>query len=172
MYKLQNMDNELNLDDLDQVQASTENKLQVKNRFEKLSEKVITTSKERDDAIAKANAEAEARITAEKKIEFLEGFTSNISKYPQAAEFKDSIFEKVKGGYSTEDAMVSVLAKEGRLNSPTQQVQTPTVQAEGGSAPTSFEGDKTLKDMSADDKYAALLEADKSGDLVSALRGR
>lgn len=163
------MDDELNLDDLE-VQA--EEKLKVKNRFEKLSEKVISTSKEKDEALAKVQTEAEARVNAEKERDFYKDFSANVSKYPNASEFQDKILEKVKGGYSTEDAMVAVLAKEGKLNIPSSQVQSPNIQVEGGSAPTYSEGGKTLQDMTAAEKLTALAEADKAGDLVNALRGK
>ncbi len=79
--------------------------------------------------------------------------------------------EKVKGGYSTEDAMVAVLAKEGKLNMTSQPVQQSNIQVEGGSAVSSFEGSKSLNDMKPDEKLAALMELDKTGDLVKALRG-
>ncbi len=168
------MDNELELD-LDNIEAQAEQKEKVKNRFGQLSEKVIITSKERDEALAKVQTEAEARSNAEKERDFYKDFSSNVSKYPNASEFQDQILEKVKGGYSTEDAMVSVLAKEGRLNmAPSQpaQQQAQSRQVEGGSAPTSFEGAKTLSDMSPDEKMSALVELDKTGALANAIRGR
>lgn len=158
--------------DLDSIEGQIDEKLKAKNRFQQLSEKVILTSKEKDEALTLAQSEADARISAEKERDFYKDFSSNVSKYPNASEYQDQILEKVKGGYSTEDAMVAVLAKEGKLNIPTQQVQTPTGQVEGGSAPTTFEGNKTLDNMSAAEKFEALKEADKTGDLVSALRGR
>lgn len=163
------MDEELNLDELE---VQTEEKLKVKNRFEKLSEKLILTSREKDEALAKATVEAEARASAEKERDFYKDFSANVSKYPHASGFQDKILEKVKGGYSTEDAMVAVLAKEGRLNMSSESVQQPTYQAEGGSAPTTFEGTKSLGDMTPEEKLSALAEADKTGDLVNALRGR
>lgn len=159
---------DLNLDNLE-VQA--EEKLKVKNRFQTLSDKVVETSKERDDALARASAETEARQKAEKDAEFYKDFSVNISKYPNASEYQDKILEKVRGGYSTEDAMVSVLAKEGKLNVP-EPAQRPVPQAAGGSASTSMEGGKTLENMSAAEKFEALQEADKTGDLAAALRGR
>ena len=163
------MEDELNFDELE-VQA--EEKLKVKNRFQTLSEKVILTSKERDEAIAKAQAESEAKLTAEKERDFFKEFSANVSKYPQAAEYQDKILEKVKGGYTPEDAMVAVLAKEGKLNVTSEAPQAPSLQVEGGSAPTSFEGNKTLSQMTPEEKFAALKEAESSGDLISALRGR
>lgn len=164
------MENEdLNLD-LDNLEVQAEEKLKVKNRFEKLSEKVILTSKEKDDALLKAQTEADARVKAEKERDFYKDFSANVSKYPSASEYQDKILEKVNAGYSTEDAMVAVLVKEGKFTSET--IQPDRLQVEGGSAPTIVGGDKSLNDMTAAEKLAMLAEADKSGDLVNALRGR
>lgn len=161
------MDDDLNLD-LDNIESNVEKKVKVKNRFEELSEKVILTSKERDDALAKAKLEELARIDVEKERDFLKDFSSNVSKYPGAGEYQDKILEKVKSGYSTEDAMVSVLAKEGKLTAPIPEVKTP--QAEGGSAPNSFEGPKDISKMTLPEKLEALKEADRTGELSNILR--
>jgi hypothetical protein len=161
------MEEELNLDSLE-VQA--DEKLKVKNRFQTLSDKVATTSKERDDALAKVQAEAEAKAQLEKERDFYKDFSANVSKYPAASEFQDKILEKVKAGYATEDAMVSVLAKEGKFAP--QEVKMAPITAEGGSATTTLAGDKTFDQMSVDDKRSALQEAEKTGDLERAIRGR
>ena len=161
------MEDELNLDNLE-VQA--DEKLKVKNRFQTLSDKVATTSKERDEALAKVQTETEAKAQLEKERDFYKDFSVNISKYPNASEYQDKILEKVKAGYSTEDAMVSVLNKEGKLTAPV--IERPSPQAEGGSASTQMVGDKTLDQMTATEKFDALKEVDKSGELEKALRGR
>jgi hypothetical protein len=165
------MDNELDLD-LDNIEAETQEKLKTKNRFEKLSETAILATKSKEEAEAKAKAEADARLAAEKERDFYKDFSVNVTKYPGASEYQDQILEKVKGGYSTEDAMISVLAKEGKLNIPPQEPQKFSGQVEGGSAGTMFEGDKSMSDMNLEDKRNALLEADKSGLIEQALRGR
>ena len=160
--------------DLDNLEVQAEEKLKVKNRFEKLSEKVITASKERDDANAKVETETEAKLNAEKERDFYKDFSANVSKYPAASEHQEAILEKVKGGYTTEDAMVAVLNKEGKLT-PAEPEATPEPEApqvEGGSAVTVQEGDKTLDKMTPEEKLTALGEADKSGALVQALRGK
>lgn len=151
------------------VQEKVEQDLKDKNRYEKLSEKVILTSKEKE-------AEAQARIKAEgerdsisKERDFYKDFSANVSKYPTASQYQDKILEKVRAGYSTEDAMVSVLAKEGKFSPPVQQQN---VQVEGGSAPTLQEGAKAPQDMSQSERLAALSELEKSGDLVNAFLGR
>lgn len=164
------MDNEFDIE-LENIGVQAEEKLKVKNRFEKLSEKVILTSKERDD-LAKAKQDLEAQNSnLSKERDFYKDFSVNVSKYPTASGYQDQILEKVRNGYSTEDAMVSVLAKEGKLTAPASK-PADAPQAEGGSSPTSFEGTKSIQDMTVAEKLAALGEADKSGDLVGALRGR
>lgn len=162
------MDDDLNLD-LDNIEANAENKIKAKNRFEQLSEKVILTSQEKEKAEALAKTNEERAIKAEKERDFHKDFSANVAKYPNASEFQDKILEKVNAGYSTEDAMVAVLAKEGKLQMPTES--RPAPQAEGGSAPTTMEGPKDIKDMSPEEKFEALKELDKTGELASAIRG-
>lgn len=162
---------ELNLEELDNVQENVERKAKIKNRFEQLSEKVILTSKEKEEAIAKAKVAEEAKAKAERDLNFYKGFSSNIAKYPQAASYQDAIKERVDKGYDAEEAILAVLAKEGKLTQ-TAEKPTSTPQIEGGSAPTTFPGNKSLKDMTPDEKLQGLMEADKEGILSSALRGR
>lgn len=151
-----------------QAQSRVEEQLKDKNRYEKLSEKVILTSKEKEaEAEGRKKAEAE-RDSANKERDFYKDFSANVPKYPAASEYQDKILEKVKAGYATEDAIVSVLAKEGKLNSQPQQ----NVQVEGGSAPTTHEGSKSSQDMNTEERFAALSELEKSGDLVNALLGK
>lgn len=157
-------------EDLNKIEAETEEKLKVKNRFQELSEKVKLTSQERDE-LAKSKQDLEANNSSlAKERDFYKDFSINVTKYPNASEYQDKILEKVKAGYSTEDAMVSVLAKEGKLNSaePVRSQQT----IAGGSAANFSDGTKSLKDMSVAEKFEALAQAETSGDLVNALRGR
>jgi hypothetical protein len=164
-------DEDLNLD-LDSIENNVDQNLKVKNRFQQLSEKVKLTSQEKDE-LAKAKETLEGQnASLSKEVEFYKDFSANVTKYPNASEYQAQILEKVKSGYSTEDAMVAVLAKEGKLDMSSTQVQQPIVDIVGGSAPTSFQGSKSIDSMTTDEKFAALQEADKSGDLVRALRGR
>lgn len=159
---------ELNLE-LDNIEGQAEQKLKVKNRFEQLSEKVILTSKERDElSKAKGALETENKSISQER-DFYKDFSANVSKYPQASEYQDKILEKVKAGYSTEDAMVSVLNKEGKLTAPTGvPTQPPTrAQIEGGSAPTNIPTSTEPKTL--DEKRKALMEADERGELSQAL---
>lgn len=157
------MENEFDLD-LDKIEEDQEKKLKVKNRFEQLSEKVILTSKEKEEAVSKAVAAEEAKINAEKERDFFKEFSANVGKYPQASAHQDKILEKVRSGYTTEDAIVSTLAREGQLTPITQSPQGDIV---GGSAPNQI-GDvksKTASEMSTDEKLAQLIEAEKRGDI-------
>ncbi len=158
--------------DLDGIEVGIEEKLKVKNRFEKLSEKVILTSKERDEKAQLADRLQGEVSNISKERDFYKDFSGNISKYPNASQFQDKILEKVRLGYSTEDAMVSVLAKEGQLSTSQPVQQRPASQIEGGSAPTMVEGNKSLEDMTATEKYSMLADADKTGELARALMGR
>lgn len=163
------MENELSLD-LDNIELQAEEKLKVKNRFERLSEKVILTSKEKDE-LAKAKAELETKYAAiEKERDFFKDFSASSAKYPEANAYQDKILEKVRLGYSPEDATVSVLAKEGKLGSVATPTQAPS--PEGGSASTVIEGEKDYKDMTPTEKRNVLTELDKQGGLEHALRGR
>ena len=107
-------ENELNLD-LDQIEINEEKKLQVKDRFAKLSEKMTLTAREKE--------EAEARLQAEKERDFFRDFSQVSSKYPKATEYQAQILEKVDSGYTTEDATLAILAKEGKLQTTMEPVK-------------------------------------------------
>ena len=170
------MDNELelNLDELNQIETNSDNKLKVKNRFQALSDKVKTEAQEREKAQAEAKANADAKLAAERERDFYKEFSSNVSKFPQAAEFQDKILEKRRAGYDTEDAIVAVLAKEGRLNqAETKPEPRPKPDIAGGSAQNLVvTEDKDIADMTKEEKLAKLMELDKSGDVIEALRRR
>lgn len=162
------MDDELNLD-LDTIESNVQEKEKVKNRFEQLSEKVILTSKERDEKAKLAETLQADNAAISKERDFFKDFSNNVSKYPAATEYQEQILEKVKAGYSTEDAIVSILNKEGKLTP--QAVQQPQTQVEGGSAPTTLEGTKGIQDMSAEEKFNALNELSNE-DLRRAITGK
>src|SRR3990167_5848688 len=163
-------DNDLDLN-LDNLEVQAEEKLKVKNRFDKLSEKVILTSKERDEKAQLAEKLQAENSSISKERDFYKDFSVNVSKYPEASNYQDKILDKVRKGYSTEDAMVAVLNAEGKLNTPAP-TPPPMGQVEGGSAPNISSGEKSLSDMTPAEKLQALGEADKTGALVNALRGR
>lgn len=142
------------------------------NRFKDLSDKVRTTADERDKA-QKAREKAEAeKEAAKKEVEFYKNFSTISSKYQGAADYQDKILEKVNAGYDMEDATISILAKEGKFQAP----PPPQIEREspaGGSATTAMsnQGEKTLGEMSRDEKREQLLQWEKeSGGLSNVLR--
>ncbi len=149
-------DEELDLDlDLGNEDQNIKNN-KVERRIKDLSEKVKLTSEERDElASAKAKAEAE-RDSLSKERDFFKDFSTSASKYPGATEYQDKILEKVKLGYTVEDATVSVLNAEGKF-SPTAAESSRESPA-GGSATNSMkgDGDKTLAEMTQAEKRAVL----------------
>ena len=154
------MDEDLNLD-LDLIENDAEKNLKVKNRFQQLSEKVIITSKERDDANSKAKAAEDARMAAEKERDFHKGFSKISAQHPEAINYQDQILERVNKGYDPEEAALAVLAKEGKLANQFQETGGAAIQArstsvEGGSAGTTIHGAKSPSDMSHAEKYDAL----------------
>lgn len=135
----------------------------VEERITSLSNKVKTTSEERD-------ALALEKASLEKERDFYSSFTDSTAKYPGAVEYKDAIKEKVMAGYSVEDATVSVLNKEGKF-----QPQAPAVEKElvaGGSSLNRIPdgGSKSIGEMTRDEKRQALMEADKRGEIEPILR--
>lgn len=138
-------------------------------RIKNLSEKVKTTAQERDE-FAKAKADEETkRLAAEKERDFFKNFTPLTSKYQGAAEFQTEIWDKVKTGYTEEDATVAVLVNKGKYTPPPQAPEplAPRENPAGGSAATAMPGtgDKTLTEMSRDEKRAQLEEISSRGDL-------
>lgn len=126
-------------------------------RIKSLNSKVIATSTERDEALAKA-------ATLEKENAFLASFSDMAVKYPTASEFRDQIKEKVMSGYTAEDATVSVLNSQGKL---IPQPPAPPAPAAGGSASNILPGTgtKSVKEMSQAERREAIIEAEKRGDI-------
>ncbi len=154
--------------DLEGSEDINKTELRIKN----LSSKVKETSAERDEAKAATEA-AEARaLAAEKKAEFLGSFTEVSAKYQGATEYRDAIETKVQAGYSVEDATVSVLNAEGKLQQPTQAVQPIT--AGGGSAATIIPGgdSKPIGEMSQAERREALADPERQAELEAILRGQ
>ena len=148
------MAEELDLD-LDNEDENIKNN-KVERRIKDLSEKVKLTSEERDElAQAKVKAEEERDI-ANKERDFFKDFSTSASKYQGATEYQDKIWEKVKLGYTVEDATVSVLNAEGKFT-PTAQESSKESPA-GGSATNSMkgDGDKTVSEMTQAEKREEL----------------
>ena len=133
-------------------------------RITQLSDKVRTTAEERDTANT-AKAEAEAK-TAElqRERDFYAGFADVVSTNPVAKDHKDDILEKVKSGYTVEDATFAVLGKAGKLGAPAPvEMKSPA----GGSAPNQIiqGGIKSASEMTQVERREALMSAEKNGDI-------
>lgn len=128
----------------------------VEARITDLSSKVKTASEERDAALAKVAA-------AEKKAAFAEGFVDIVTEFPQAKDHKADIEAKVMAGYSPKDAAFAVLGAAGKLGAP----KVERVPVAGGSASTSITAPaaKASGDMTQAERRAALIEAERKGDL-------
>lgn len=161
-----NEEHDLELD-FDKIEADAQKNVNITNRIQKLSEKVKNEAQAREEVEAKLKAEAESRAQAEKERDFFKNFSGVTSKYPNASDFQDQIWEKVKSGYSEEDAAVAILAREGKLQQPqtvTEQVHRPG-NIVGGSAATVMPdgGEKRLEEMSTEEKRNQLLQMEREG---------
>lgn len=138
-------------------------------RIKNLSSKVKEAAGERDAAKAAAEAAETGRLDAEKKLSFLESFSDVSTKHPGATEYREAIQEKVLSGYTVEDATVAVLAAEGKYTPPA--VEVPAENVAGGSAPIQLTGEnKTVAEMSQEERRAQLVEADKRGEISQILQ--
>ena len=134
------------------------------SRIKSLSDKVKTTSEERD-TLAKAKAEAEAKAeSAQKDADFYKGFNTVSTKYAGANEYQDKIREKVALGLDVEEATMLIMAKEGKYNPPTQHLVRES--AAGGSASTGIADnvEKPFKEMGKADLKTALQELESKGE--------
>ena len=150
--------------DLEQLDNEIETTNKVETRIKDLSSKVKLTAEERDAAKRKVEEEIGRNATLQKELEFLNSFGNQVSKHPEASQFRDKIKEKVLKGYTVEDATISTLAAEGKLL-PTEPV---IENVAGGSAAVNQPlagGTKTVSQMTRDEKRQALLEAEQRGDI-------
>lgn len=138
-------------------------------RIKDLSSKVKNTADERDQAKAAAEASETARIAAEKERDFYANLSIHTNKFPNASEHIEEIKEKVMGGYSTEDAIVSVLNAKGALM-PQQEETVISGPIAGGSAPTQLDTGSLTSNMTQEERRTKLMEADGRGELVEAIR--
>lgn len=151
--------------DLDTPSEEQEKINKTEKRIKDLSEKVKLTATERDELkAAKELAETE-KAAALKDAEFFKNFNTVASRHQGATEYQDKIREKVLAGYDLEDATISILAKEGKYTPPAP-TPLPKESPAGGSAPTTLKsGEKTIGDMTQDERRSLLLEAEKRGDI-------
>src|SRR3990167_8309939 len=150
--------------DLEKLENEIEKERKEEKRIKDLSEKVRVTAEERDAGGRKLEEEVARANNLQKEVEFLNSFRDQLSKYPDASSYKDKIKEKVLKGYSVEDATVSTLASEGKLSP--KEVRMDNVA--GGSAAVNQPvggGEKSISEMTRDEKRNALLEAEKRGEI-------
>lgn len=152
---------ELDLETPDQREINRE-----KSRNKGLSEKVIATAKERDEANAKAQQLETEKAAALKDAEFYKNFSTASSKYPGANEYQDKIREKAALGLDVEEATMLVMAKEGKYVVP-PPMPVPKQSPAGGSAVVNLKnGDqKPVSEMTQDERRAQLMEAERRGDI-------
>lgn len=149
-------------EELNKIEEDINNKNAVEERFINLNKRAKDAEEAKAQA-EKAKQEADAKIAQmEKENNFLSSFSDATAKFPSASEYKDKIKEKVMTGYSVDDATVAILHAEGKLSS------TPKMDnVAGGSAPTQItqNANKPLNEMTRDERWGALKEAEKRGDL-------
>ena len=155
------MGEEIDLDlnsDLDSDEEKQRNDRELK-RNKDLSDKL----KAEGEARAKAEAERESAV---KEADFFKNFNPLVSKYQGAGEYQEQIKERVLKGYDVEEATVAVLAKEGKYTPPVAP-EPPKDSPAGGSAINTMNtgGDKSLEDMSRDEKREALEQAIAKGQI-------
>ena len=133
------------------------------------------TLKRNKDLSDKLRVEGEARVKAEeeasiakKEAEFFKNFNPLIGKYPGASEYQDQVQERFMKGYDMEEATLAVLAKEGKYTppAPVEPEVVPESPA-GGSAVNAIpgSGDKSLEELTPDEKQAKLEEALNKGEI-------
>ena len=150
--------------DLEQLDNEIEGENKVEKRIKDLSGKVKLTAEERDTFKRQAEEEKSKSAELQRERDFYASFSDVVSSNPMAKDHKDDILAKVKGGYSVEDATFAVLGKLGKLGQPQPIVDNPA----GGSATVNqpITGEqKKPSEMTRDEKRAALLEAERRGDL-------
>lgn len=149
----------------DQLDATLEQPGEADKRIKQLSDKVRLSETEKDE-LKKLNDEQAGTIaTLERENSFNAGFADTVATTPQAKEFKEDIKAKVLSGYTLEDATYAVLGKAGKLNqTASENKESPA----GGSAVTAVTqpGNKSIKEMTPEERRAALEEAEKKGDIV------
>jgi len=153
--------------DLEQLDNEIEKESKVEKRIKDLSEKVRLTAEERDAEKRKLEEFTSQNSNLQRERDFYASFSDVVSTNPAAKDHKDDILAKVKGGYSVEDATFAVLGKAGKLGvqpQPQPVIESPA----GGSAAVNQPiagGQKTVSEMTREEKRNALIEAEKRGDI-------
>lgn len=159
---------EFNELDLDQLDNEIENNNRTEKRFKDLSSKVKLTAEELDEQ-KRLVQDRESKISElEKERDFFNSFGDQIAKFPEAAGYKEQIKERVLRGYSVDDAVAAVLVSNGKYNAPVQTQPVANLDTfAGGSSTTVHQmtGEKTIQQLTRDEKRARLMEAEARGDI-------
>ena len=150
--------------DLETLDENIEKENKVEKRIKDLSEKVRLTAEERDAKDRFIKERDDKIVTLEKETAFLNSFGDAIGKFPEASQYRDKIKEKVMKGYSVDDATISVLATEGKYN-PVKKESSPENPAGGSAVTQHLTGDKSLSQLTQEEKRQKLIEAEQRGDL-------
>ncbi len=163
------MENELELN-LDEIETNADKTLSVRNRFQQLANEKNEARQGKETAEARVKELEAQALQVEKERDFHKTFSSLSAKYPEAANYQEQVLERVNKGYDQEEAVLAVLAKEGKLGNQPAPAPRP-IAAEGGSAVTNVNvGEKSISDLSMAEKLEQLRELEKSGELQQTLR--
>jgi len=127
------------------------------NRVKNLADKAKIAEEEKNQALAE-------KEELERERDFYQSFSEAVSIYPEAKDYQQEIKEKVMSGYTVEDATISMLAKEGKLGGQTVETPSHTIGGSASTPPTNSEN-KSVSEMSLNEKREALIEAEARGDL-------
>lgn len=151
--------------------AVDENGNEINNELSSSEKRIVALNAQANERAAERDSEraAKEKVEAEKieiarERDFYQGFSDVVSTNPSAKDHKDDILAKVKSGYTVEDATYAVLGKLGKLAQPKVEHQA----IAGGSAvitPPQGGANKQVSEMSRDEKRAALMELERSGDI-------
>ena len=149
--------------DLEVLDEDIEKSNKVEKRIKDLSEKVRLTSEERDEQKRLLDESGKKVAELERENSFNSGFVDMLVNHSAAKDHKDEIKAKVLSGYTIEDATFAVLGKAGKLGQPPlPPVENPA----GGSAVNPpIAGQKTIKELTRNEKREQLLELEARGDI-------
>jgi hypothetical protein len=118
------------------------------------------------DLSSKVKEQADLRQAAEdklaeanRKLTFTEGYADMVAINPAAKEFKADIEAKVMSGYTVEDAAYAVLGKAGKLGNAPAPAPGATEVAGGSAVVNPSQSEKSVGEMSQDERRAALDKA-------------
>lgn len=162
------MDEDLQLD-LEEGQQITKTEQRIKS----LATKVADEARQKEEAQSKLEEAQNARLVAEKKLEFVTAFSEVSGKYQGANDFRTEIEDKVSKGYSVEDATVSVLNANGKLIPTAEQgITVAPITAGGGSAATALPNtaERPASELTREEMREELMKPERAAELERLLR--